>query len=385
MTMARRVHSLCVIAGTALAAALIAIAIATPPQPARAADVPRFEVDPSWPKPLPNNWILGQVGGITVDSEGHIWIIHRPRSLTDDEKGAALTPPRSKCCISAPPVLEFDSDGNLLRSWGGPPSSGSGEGYQWVGREHGIEVDDKGFVWIGGNADNDNAILKFTRDGKFVMQIGSIAPSKGSNDTTQLGKPAETAIDKDANEIYVADGYGNRRIIVFDATTGAYKRHWGAYGNKPNDDKQAAYDPGAPVSQQFGNPVHCVKIANDGLVYVCDRINDRIQVFRKDGTFVKEWFYEKATLGNGAVWDLALWPDAKQTWLLSADGENNEVRILDRDDGKVVGSFGRNGRNAGQFHWIHAMAVDARGNVYTAEVDTGKRIQKFRLVSDVLK
>lgn len=346
------------------------------PHMVSAADIPTFAVEPSWPKQLPNNWILGQVGGITVDANGHIWVIHRPRSLTDDEKGAALNPPRSKCCIPAPPVLEFDTDGNLLRAWGGP-----GPGYEWVGREHGIEVDDRGFVWIGGNADNDNAILKFTLDGTFVAQIGSIAPSKGSNDTTQLGKPAETAIDKDANEIYVADGYGNRRVIVFDATTLAYKRHWGAYGHVPNDDKQAAYDPKAPVQQQFGNPVHCVKIAADGLVYVCDRTQNRIQVFKKDGSFVKEWFYEKSTLGNGAVWDLVLWPDPKQTWLLNADGENNEIRIIKREDGSVVGRFGGSGRNAGQFHWVHAMAIDKLGNVYTGEVDNAKRIQKFKLVN----
>ena len=363
----------------AIAAAALLGALALP-QVARAGDVPTFAVDASWPKPLPNNWILGQVGGITADSKGHIWVIHRPRSLTDDEKGAALTPPRSKCCVSAPPVLEFDADGNLLRSWGGP-----GEGYEWVGREHGIEVDDKGNVWLTGNADNDNVVMKFTGDGKFVMQIGKIAPTKGSNDTTQLGKPAETTVDNAANEIYVADGYGNRRVIVFDATTGAYKRHWGAYGKPPNDDKQAAYDPKAPVSQQFGNPVHCVKVTNDGFVYVCDRINNRMQVFKKDGTFVTEWFYEKNTLGNGAVWDVAVWPDPKQTYLLSADGENNEIRVLKRDDGSVVGTFGRSGRNAGQFHWIHAMAIDAKGSVYTAEVDTAKRIQKFKLTSDALK
>ena len=172
---------------------------------------------------------------------------------------------------------------------------------------------------------------------------------------------------------------------MFDATSGAYKRHWGAYGKPPNDDKQPPYDPRGPAPQQFANPVHCVKLASDGLVYVCDRINNRIQVFRKDGTFVKEWFYEKNTLGNGAVWDIAVWPNPGQTWLLSADGENNEIRVLKRDDGTVVGSFGRNGRNAGQFHWIHAMAVDAKGNVYTAEVDTGKRIQKFKLTSDALR
>ena len=362
------------------AATIAVVILIAAPALTLASEIPTFMVDAAWPKPLPNNWIVGQVGGITVDWQGHIWVIHRPRSLSDDEKGAALTPPRSKCCIPAPPVLEFNSDGDLLRAWGGP-----GEGTPWVGREHGIEVDERGFVFLGGNAENDNAILKFTLDGQFVSQVGSIAPSKGSNDTTQLGKPAQTAIDQAANEIYVADGYGNRRVIVFDATTLAYKRHWGAYGHVPDDSRQPPYDPAAPVAQQFGNPVHCVKIAKDGLVYVCDRINNRIQVFRKDGSFVTEWFYEKSTLGNGAVWDLAIWPDPKQTYLLSADGENNEIRVLRRDNGMVVGHFGHNGRNAGQFHWVHAMAVDASGNVYTAEVDTGKRIQKFRLTSDALR
>ena len=359
------------------AVALIGVAVLTD---ARAGDIPAFAVDASWPKPLPNNWIIGQVGGITTDAKGNIWVFQRPDSLTDDEKGASLTPPRSKCCFPAPPVLEFDSEGNLLRSWGGP-----GEGYEWVGNEHGIEVDAKGFVWLTGNAATDSVVMKFTQDGKFVGQIGKIAPSKGSNDITQLSRPAQTTIDEAARELYVADGYGNHRVIVFDADTLAFKRYWGAYGNKPSDDKQPPYDPKAPVSQQFGNPVHCVKISNDGLVYVCDRTNDRLQVFKKDGTFVKECFYEKTTLGSGSVWDILIWPDPKQTYLLSADGSNNEIRVLNRDDGSVVGSFGHNGRNAGQFHWVHAMAVDANGNVYTGEVDTGKRIQKFKLTSDALK
>jgi DNA-binding beta-propeller fold protein YncE len=368
------------IGGRAFALILGAVLIAaTHLPPARAGDIPKFEVDASWPKPLPNNWVLGQVGGITTDKDGHIWVLQRPRTLTEDEKGAALTPPRSKCCVPAPPVLEFDADGNLLRSWGGP-----GSGYMWVGNEHGIEVDDSGFVWITGNAPTDGVVLKFTTDGKYVGQIGTVGPIKGSNDTTALGRPAETFVDEAAREIYIADGYANRRVIVFNADTLAFKRYWGAYGHKPNDDKQQPYDPKAAVAQQFGNPVHCVKVSRDGLVYVCDRVNDRIQVFKTDGTFVKEWFYEKNTLGNGAVWDVAIWPDPKQTWLLSADGENNEIRILKRDDGSVVGSFGRNGRQAGQFHWIHAMAVDPKGNVYTAEVDTGKRVQKFKLVSDAL-
>ncbi|MET0709831.1 MAG: hypothetical protein ABWY82_23765, partial [Tardiphaga sp.] len=301
MPRSRRARLLGIVAGSALAWLAVAAA-------ARAADIPRFEVDAAWPKPLPNNWAIGQVGGITTDAQGHIWVLQRPRSLTDDEKGASLTPPRSKCCVPAPPVLEFDADGNLLRSWGGPPAAGNGEAYQWVGNEHGIEVDDKGFVWITGNAATDGVVLKFTMDGKYVGQIGGIGPSKGSNDTTILSRPAETFVDEAAREIYIADGYGNRRVIVFDADTLAFKRYWGAYGNKPNDDKQPAYDPAAPVAQQFANPVHCVKVARDGLVYVCDRVNNRIQIFKTDGSFVKEWFYEKATLGAGAVWDLALWP-----------------------------------------------------------------------------
>jgi hypothetical protein len=341
-----------------------------------AADPPRFQVDPFWPKPLPNNWIIGQVGGIAVDAQDHVWIIHRPRSLTDDEKGATLNPPRSKCCVPAPPVIEFDADGNVVQAWGGP-----GAGYEWPLREHGIYVDHKGFVWLGGNRDGDGAILKFTRDGKFVMQIGHAGPSKGSNDPTQLDKPADVNVDPATNEIYVADGYGNRRVIVFDADTGAYKRHWGAYGHKPSDDKTPPYSPAAPVAQQFGNPVHCAKLAKDGLLYVCDRINNRIQVFHKDGSFVTEWFYEKNTLGNGAVWDLALSRDPQQTYLFNADGENNEVRILRRSDGAVVGSFGRSGRWAGQFHWVHNITVDSKGNIFTTEVDNADRVQKFRPVN----
>jgi hypothetical protein len=361
--------------GLVLSLFLAAASIVPLPRTAAAGDVPTFAVDPAWPKQLPNNWIIGQIGGITVDWQGHIWVIQRPRSLNDAEKYATLNPPRGQCCVPAPPVLEFDVDGNLLRSWGGP-----GEGYEWVGREHGIEVDERGFVWIGGNADNDSELLKFSLDGKYLGQIGKIAPRTSSNDPTQLGRPAEVAIDKDANEMYVADGYGNRRVIVYDATTLAFKRLWGAYRHVPNDDKQPPYDPAAPASQQFRGPVHCIKIANDGLVYVCDRSQNRIQVFKKDGTFVTEWFYEKNSFGDGATFDLALWPDPKQTYLLNADGTNNEIRVIRRDDGAVLGSFGHAGRNAGQFLVLHVIAVDKLGNVYTGEVE-GKRIQKFKLTN----
>ena len=215
--------------------------------------------------------------------------------------------------------------------------------------EHDIYVDPKGFVWVGGDGENDGTVLKFTRDGRFVLQIGHPARGVASNDTTRLGWPADTMLDPETNELFVADGYGNHRVIVFDADTGAYKRHWGTYGHLTTNEP-ATYAPGGLPPQQFGNPVHYVKLARDGLVYVCDRVNDRIQVFRRDGIFVREWFHETATLGNGSVWDLAIWRDAQQTFLFNADGENNEVRILQREDGMVVGAFGRSGRQAGQFH-----------------------------------
>ena len=181
-----------------------------------------------------------------------------------------------------------------------------------------------------------------------------------------------------AKEVYVADGYGNRRVIVFDSETGAYKRHWGAYGKRPNDEKMPAYDPARPPSQQFGSPVHCVRFSNEGLVYVCDRVNNRFQVFRKDGTFVNEFFFEKSTRLSGSVSDLVLSPDGKQTFIYMVDGVNNELRIVDRGSGETLGRIGRPGRFAGQFHVVHNIAVDSEGNVYTTEVNTGQRVQKFR-------
>jgi hypothetical protein len=340
--------------------------------PAWTDEIPRFQVDAAWPKPLPNQWIMGQAAGVAVDAQDHVWVIQRPRTLTDDEKALTLSPPRSKCCRPAPPVMEFDAEGNLIKAWGGP-----GEKYDWPQNEHGITIDANGFVWIGGNGESDGQYLKFTRAGEFVLQIGKSGPQTNSNDTARLGRPADAEVDPGTNEVYIADGYFNRRVIVFDANTGAYKRHWGAYGKKPTDEKLPAYDPAAA---QFGNPVHCVKIARDGLVYICDRSNNRIQVFHKDGGFVKEFVIEKDTLGPGSVWDLDFWIDPSQTFLLNADGSNNEVRTLRRDTGEIVGAFGRNGRNAGEFHWVHNLAVDSKGNIYTTEVDTGKRAQKFRHV-----
>ena len=352
-----------------LAAGCAAVLLATA---VHAADAPKFQVDPFWPKTLPNNWIMGQAAGVAVDAQDHVFVVQRPRTLTDDEKAASLTPPRSKCCVAAPPVLEFDQEGNVVKAWGGP-----GDGYNWPVNEHGIFIDAKGFVWLAGNGETDGMILKFTHDGKFVMQIGKSGPQTDSNDTSRLGRPANMTVDIAANELYVADGYFNHRVIVFDSETGAFKRMWGAYGKPPTDEKMPAYDPAAAPSAQFGNPVHCVRISKDGLVYVCDRANDRIQVFKKDGSFVKEMVVEKNTLANGSVWDLEIWRDANESVLINADGANNEVRTLIRDTGEIVGRFGRNGRMAGDFHWIHNLALDSRGNIFTTEVDNGKRAQKF--------
>lgn len=335
--------------------------------------VPVLQVDPFWPKTLPNNWILGQVAGVYVDKRDHVWIIQRPSSLSEREVGASAKPPISKCCVAAPPVIVFDQDGNVVRSWGGP-----GAGYEWPVSEHGIYVDDKDFVWIAGNGAKDNQLLKFTLDGKFVLQIGRAGQNKGSNDRSNLGSPADVAVDEAAREVYVADGYGNRRVIVFDTETGAYKRHWGAYGNMPNDDPQPAYNPTNPPSRQFGSPVHCVRISKENLVYVCDRVNNRYQVFRKDGTFVSESIFEKDTLLSGSVSDLVLSKDAAQAFIFMVDGVNNELRIVDRKSAKTLARIGRPGRMAGQFHVVHNIAIDSKGNLFTTEVNTGQRVQKFR-------
>ncbi len=344
---------------------------------AQTGTAPKFQVDAFWPKPLPENWILGQVAGIATAPDDTIWVLHRPGTQLDDEKGALKDPPATKCCKSAPPVLQFDQSGKLLRSWGG-----KGDGYDWPKNEHGIHIDKSGNVWLGGNDPEDHQILKFTPDGKFLFQIGKPKATAGSNSHDQLGRPAHMFTDDAANEIYIADGYLNRRILVLDMKTGAYKRHWGAYGIKEaTDEKLPAYSPKGVLSKSFGNPVHCVRIANDGLVYVCDRTNDRIQVFKKDGTFVTEFRVEPETLQNGSVWDLALSRDKEQRYIFVADGANDQIVTIERASGKPVTAFGRGGRSAGQFIWVHNMAIDSKGNLFTAEVGYGRRAQKFKKVN----
>ena len=347
---------------------------------------PRFEVDPFWPKPLPNHWLLGAAIGVWVDERDHVWIIHRSSAtLNNNERGAELNPPTGECCKGAPPVLEFDAGGNLVGSWGGP-----GAGYEWPQSNHGIFVDHKGNVWIGGNGAGDSHILKFTRTGKFVAQYGKAGARSGapnaqgqptyagnSNDPQSFGRVAKIFVDPRANEAYISDGYLNKRVAVLDADTGVMKRQWGAYGNKPDDANLGPYNPDAPPAQQFRNPVHCADVSNDGFVYVCDRVNTRLQVFTREGKFVKEGFYARRSLADGSVWDIAFSRDPQQTYIFMADGRNQRIRVVQRDTLEELTAFGDGGRYPGQFFGVHSIATDSKGNLYTTETYEGKRLQKF--------
>jgi DNA-binding beta-propeller fold protein YncE len=378
-----------------------------------AVQVPIFEVDPFWPKPM-NNLVFGQTIGLGIDEKDQVWIIHRgndpgnldgtefahpplpaPGAAAPGRGGAAGAPAGgrggapgayyspspnqvSECCDPAPPVVAFDQAGNVVYSWGGPSLHPD-----WPESNHGIIVDNKGIVWIGGNGGPDSHILKFTREGKFVTMFGKkggMVDGKAvanSNDMENFGRVAKIFIDAKANEAYVADGYFNKRVAVIDMDSGKIKRYWGAYGNKPDDTAIGRYDPKAPLAQQFRTPVHCAELSNDGMVYVCDRPNDRIQVFTKEGKFVKEKQIFPETLSDGSVWDIAFSRDPQQRFIYLADGANEHVYILDRNTLEILSQFGVGGRGPGQFRGVHSIAVDSKGNIYTTETYTGKRIQKF--------
>jgi DNA-binding beta-propeller fold protein YncE len=359
------------IAASGLYARRVPIGSALAAQSRAGARAPAFEVDPLWPKPLPNHWVLGATIGVAVDAQDHVWIIHRPQTVEDNFKAATFSPPIGVCCTPAPPVLEFDQAGNLVGHWGGP-----GAGYEWPESNHGITVDHKGNVWVGGNGNTDTHVLKFTPGGKFLLQIGHKGKHNGSNDVENLWRAAKISIDPSTNEAYIADGYGNHRVVVFDADTGAYKRHWGAYGAKPDDANTGEYDPAVPPVKQF-RTVHCAMVSKDGFVYVCDRVNDRVQVFRKDGTFVKEAFFRTKTLRSGSVWDMTFSRDPQETYIYMVDGVNEEVRIVLRSSLEVLTSFGDGGRQPGQFYGVHNITTDSKDNIYTTETYNGARLQRF--------
>ena len=352
---------------------------------------PIFEVDPFWPQPLPNHWVTGSTIGLSIDANDNAWTLHRRESVPDDLRAADLTvadaiddealpggkgpvnasDPIGACCKVAPEVLVYGPAGNLVRSWGG-----KGAGYEWPERNHGLTVDHKGNIWIGGNGERDTHVLKFAADGKFLLQVGKQGVHNGSNDLANFWKPSKIYPDPVANEVYVSDGYGNRRIVVLDADTGKYKRHWGAYGAKPDDAPLPPYNPASPPAKQFST-VHCVVVSNDGLVYVCDRVNDRIQVFRKNGTFVKEARIDPKTYRSGSVWDIAFSRDPGQTYLYVANGVDEKINIVLRETLEVLTSIGDGGRQPGQFFGVHNLATDSKGNLYATETYTGARIQRF--------
>jgi DNA-binding beta-propeller fold protein YncE len=350
---------------------------------ARLTSAPTFEVDPRWPKPLPNHWVLGNVIGVGVDDRDHVFIVHRADTFdSTTEIGAAMTPKLSECCVPAPPVIEFDPAGNVVNAWGGPPAD---KKYVWPSSNHGISIDNKGNVWIGGNGAGipsigqgpDSHILKFTHDGHFLAQIGVPGQPTNSNDTTHFGRVAKISFDIPNNEAFVADGYANHRVAVLDMNTGRIKRYWGAYGNVPSDSNFGPYNPEAPLIKQFRTPVHCAEPSKDGFVYVCDRPNDRLQIFTKDGKFVREKQYYPKTLGDGSVWDIAFSKDPQQKYIFMADGKNERVYVIDRQSLEIITMFGDGGRQPGQWFAVHSIAADSKGNIFTAETYEGKRVQKF--------
>jgi len=345
-------------------------------------EIPAFEYDPTWPKrPLPNQWIFGNVAGLAIEQNDHVWVIQRPLSLSNGMDFAGLNPPAADCCRPAPSIIEFDATGGVVQGWGGPdPKNPTGKsaaaGYEWP-REHGLFVDQKGNVWTGSDETGSATVTKLTHDGKLIFQKGKFKQSKGNADTENFSSPAGLYVDAKTNETYIADGYHNNRVMVIDADTGAFKRMWGAYGNKPVDG-DSPYDPKAAPTQQFRLPVHCIEISRDDLVYVCDRRSNRVQVFQKDGTFVKEGFVAPWTLGFGAVHDIAFSPDSQQRFMYVGDGANKKVWILRRDNLEVLGSFGNGGKYGGDFGVVHTLVSDSKGNLYVGETLGGDRVQKFK-------
>ncbi len=338
---------------------------------AQSSGAPQFRVDPSWPLELPNNWIFGSITGVHVDARQNVWVTHLPETLTEEELGLVQKPPLGECCQAAPTVVVFDQQGKLVNSFG----DGSQDVSQWPRNPHGIFVDHNDFVWVGTHM--HHRVMKFTREGKLVLTIGTFDKNAGSNDTTLMGGPAGIWVDSKTNEAFIADGYRNRRVIVFDGATGKYLRHWGAYGKQPDDTQKNANDPNTP-NQQFST-VHGIIGSRDGKIYVADRRGNRIQEFDQSGKFLREKIIAPNTRASGSAFAFAFSPDPNQTYLHMADGTNHKVWNLRRSDLEIVGSFGHGGRRVGEMLRPHGMAADGKGNIYVGEASTGRRVQRFLL------
>jgi hypothetical protein len=348
-------------------------ALAKPAPGSPTADkLPIYQVDPTWPPTLPNNWILGDIRGLFVDDGDNLWIIHMPSSLTPQEIGAAVDPPIADCCFPAPPVLQLDPQGKVLRTWGGP-----GEGYTWYESEHGIYIDHNGFVWTG--TSGGTHVMKFTQDGEHVLTIGEPNVNKGSNDPDHLGGPANFYVEPKTNEIFIADGYDNRRVVVYDAATGKYLRHWGAYGKKPDDSYTYQYPVDVNNPPQQYSTLHGIVGSKDGLIYVSDRRGNRIQVFRQNGEYLMERFVLPRTGGSGSGFSLQFSRDPEQSILYLMDGTNQRVWMLRRRDLEILDRFGKPGRQAGEFIRAHMIAIDSKNQMYTGEAGNGRRVQRFIL------
>jgi hypothetical protein len=353
--------------------------------------VPAFEPDPTFPR-LPNNWVLGNVASVVVDRHDNVWAIHRPRTVPADK-------------TAAPPVLEFDASGKFLQAW-----SGDGPGYDWPDAEHNIFVDHEDNVWISGSSPggqskttrSDDMILKFTNAGKFLLQVGGRSVSLGNKDPKSVNKPGDLFVSAKTNEVYVADGYGNRRVVVFDAGTGAFKRMWGAFGAPPEDDADSggrgpsggplgapagrgagrgsaapALDTEGPGSPKFSSAVHGIVVSNDDIVYVADRNNRRVQAFTPDGKYLGQMFVNRAGPSPDSASGFALSPDKDQQFLYIADYGNSHIVVADRKKLVILYQFGTKGAAPGDFQGLHHIAADSKGNLYTAEVAPGARIQRF--------
>lgn len=339
-------------------------------------DAPMFRVDPAWPREMPNMWILGAITSVFVDAQDHIWVTHLNETLTPEETGAVQDPPIGTCCVPAPVVIEFDAEGEVVQAWGDPATQ---DVSTFPRNPHGLFVDHNGFVWIG--TYRHHRVMKFTRSGEHLLTIGQYDVTGGSNDPNLLGGPAGIWVDPETNDVYIADGYGNRRVVVYDGETGAYLRHWGAYGERPDDEYEYDYgsrDAAGPPPRQFST-VHGLTGSRDGLIYVADRRGNRIQVFDHSGAFVAEKIIAPLTRASGSAFVVVLSPDPDQSWLYLADGTNHKVWILRRSDLEVVGEFGRGGRQVGQFLRPHGMSIDSRGNLYVGEASTGRRVQRFAI------